>query len=46
VAPWAPGASMVMLGNMPALNDTSTLMCSYGGVISVLFPGQVQEQLS
>lgn len=45
VSPWAPGASTVMLGNMPALNDTSTLMCSYGGVISVRFPGQLQEQL-
>lgn len=44
-SPWAPGASTVMLGNMPALNDTSTLTCSYGGVISILFPGQLQEQL-
>jgi hypothetical protein len=45
VAPWAPGAATVMLGNMPALDDTSKLMCSYGGVISVMYAGQVTEQI-
>jgi hypothetical protein len=45
VAPWAPGAPTLMLGTMPALNDTSTLMCNWAGVISVVFPGQVLEQI-
>lgn len=40
-APWAPGAPTVMIGNMPALDSTSTLMCAYGGTISITFPGQV-----
>ena len=44
-APWVPGAPTVLLGNMPALDDTSKLMCTWGGVISVAFPGQVTEQI-
>ena len=44
-APWAPGALTVLLGNMPALDDTSKLMCTWAGVISVVYPGQVTEQI-
>jgi hypothetical protein len=39
-APWMPGAPTVMLGNMPALNSDSKLMCNWGGVIQVVVPGQ------
>jgi hypothetical protein len=39
-APWAPGSATVMIANMPALNNSSKLMCAYGGVIEVSFPGQ------
>jgi len=39
-APWAPGSSTVMIGNMPALSNSSTCMCTWGGVISITFPGQ------
>lgn len=39
-APWAPGAPTVLIANMPALNNTSKLMCAYGGVIQVVNPGQ------
>ena len=44
-APWVPGAPTVLLGNMPALDNTSTLMCTWGGVIQVVYPGQVTEQI-
>ena len=44
-APWAPGAPTVILSNMPALNDMSKLMCTWGGVISVTVPGQFTEQI-
>jgi len=44
-APWAPGAATVMLGNQPALDDTSKLMCNWAGVISVTFAGQATEQI-
>ena len=40
-APWAPGSPTVMIGNKPALNSTCKLMCSWGGVISVVSAGQI-----
>ena len=43
-SPWTVGAPTVLLGNMPALNDSSKLMCSWGGVIQIINPGQAQIQ--
>lgn len=34
-APWTPGCPTVMVCGKPCLNNSSKLMCSYGGVISV-----------
>lgn len=45
VAPWAPGSPMVMIANMPALNDTSKCMCTWAGVISIIFPGQITTDI-
>lgn len=39
-SPWAPGSPTVMLGGQPTLNNSSKLMCSFGGVISINFAGQ------
>ena len=39
-APWVPGAPTVMISNIPALNNTSKLMCIWGGVIQIVVPGQ------
>jgi hypothetical protein len=44
-APWVPGASTVMLDHQPALDETSTLNCAWGGVISIVSPGQVTHQI-
>ncbi len=44
-APWAPGAPTVLLANFPALNNTSKLMCTWGGIIEVVVPGQVTEMI-
>lgn len=41
VAPWAPGAPTALVGNMPALTSQSKLMCMWGGVIQITFPGQM-----
>jgi Domain of unknown function (DUF4280) len=41
VAPWVPGAPTVMLAEMPTLDDTSTLMCMWAGVISIVMPGEM-----
>jgi hypothetical protein len=40
-APWAPGSPTVLIANNPALNNTSTCMCMWGGVITITVPGQV-----
>jgi hypothetical protein len=39
-APWMPGAPTVMVGGMPSLQNSSKLMCQWGGVIQILAPGQ------
>lgn len=44
-APWIVGAPTVLLGNMPALNNTSKLMCMWGGMISIILPGQFTEMI-
>ncbi|OOG15149.1 DUF4280 domain-containing protein [Pseudomonas sp. C9] len=42
-SPWIPGgAPTVLLGNMPALDANSTLMCNWAGVIKIVMPGQMQ----
>ncbi len=44
-APWAPGCPTVLIASKPALNDSSKLMCNWGGVISVSNPGQMKHQI-
>lgn len=44
-APWAPGSPTVLVGNMPALNNTSKCMCNWGGVIQIVNPGQMTVQV-
>lgn len=39
-APWVPGSPTVLIGNMPALNNSCKLMCNWGGIIQVVVPGQ------
>lgn len=39
-APWMPGSPTVLIGNLPALNNSSKLICSWGGIISINIPGQ------
>lgn len=41
VAPWVPGSPTTLIGHMPALNNTSTCNCLWGGVITFTFAGQV-----
>jgi hypothetical protein len=44
-APWVVGAPTVLIGGMPALNNSSKLMCNWGGVIQITMPGQVTTQV-
>jgi len=39
-APWTPGSPTVLVGNQPALNNSSKLMCNWGGIIQITQPGQ------
>jgi hypothetical protein len=43
--PWVPGCPTVLVANMPALNDSSKLMCAYGGVIQIISPGQFKTMI-
>ena len=45
VAPWAPGSPTVLEGGIPVLNNTSQLMCTWGGVITITMPGQMTEMV-
>ncbi|MFB9127950.1 DUF4280 domain-containing protein [Paraburkholderia dipogonis] len=39
-APWVPGSPTVLIGGLPALQNSSKLMCSWGGVIQIVAPAQ------
>lgn len=38
VGPWKPGSATVLIAGKPALQNTSTLQCAYGGMITVAAP--------
>ncbi|HFQ80142.1 MAG TPA: DUF4280 domain-containing protein [Desulfobacterales bacterium] len=44
-SPWIPGSPTVLIANQPALSDTSTLMCAYGGVITIKSAGQASTEI-
>lgn len=46
VAPWLPGPLETINGGTPAVDQTCTLMCAWGGVIKVLSPGQFKVVVS
>ena len=39
-APWKPGSPTVQVGGRPALTNLSTCQCAYGGLITIMVPGQ------
>jgi hypothetical protein len=43
ISPWVPGATTVLLGYQPALDNTCTLNCMWGGVIQIVTSGQFTE---
>lgn len=44
-APWVPGAPTVLIGNMPALDNVSKCICSYGGMIEFANPGTTKTMI-
>ena len=45
MAPWIVGAPTVLIGMMPALNNSSKLMCTWGGIIEISMAGQMQTNV-
>lgn len=41
-APWSPGSPTVLVGGQPALNNSSQLLCAFGGCIGIKMAGQLQ----
>lgn len=39
-APWLTGSPTILIGNIPALNDSSKLICAWAGIIQISYPGQ------
>ena len=44
-APWVTCSPTMLIGNMPALNDTSKCVCVWAGVIEVTNPGQMTTDI-
>ncbi len=44
-APWTPGSPTVLVGGVPALNNSSMCTCAYGGVIQVTVSGTTTESI-
>lgn len=44
VSHWVPGSPTLLIGGKPALTSDSKLMCSWGGVIQITFPGTTNIQ--
>lgn len=44
--PWTPGSSIVTVRGQPALHNGCTLMCQWGGVITITNPGQMKVSVT
>jgi hypothetical protein len=43
MTPWKPGVPNVLIGNIPALDNTCICNCQWGGVVMVTNPGQATK---
>ncbi len=46
VAPWAPGSPTFLVGNLPAINQTCTCSCMWGGMVTPVVAGQFTELIA
>ena len=44
-APWTPGSPRVTIAGQPAVSDSCTLACQWGGQIQVEFAGQTDIEV-
>ncbi|MCL2399878.1 MAG: DUF4280 domain-containing protein [Defluviitaleaceae bacterium] len=45
-APWVPGCVTCLIGGEPALESSCTLLCNWGGIIEIIYPGQSKTIVS
>lgn len=45
MSPWVAGAPTVLLGNQPSLDNVSTCMCNWGGVVTIINPATVKTMI-
>ena len=45
MAPWMPGATTVLIANMPALDNVSKCLCTWGGAIAFTTAGTVKTMI-
>lgn len=45
VAPWIIGSPTILINNKPVLNNSSKLMCTWGGIIQITNPGTTTIQV-
>ena len=43
--PWTPGVLKILISQQPALDDSSTCACLWGGSISIVDAGQAKEKV-
>ncbi len=43
---WLPAQAKVLIGGKPCLTGDCSVMCMYGGKISILMPGQAQVNIN
>jgi Domain of unknown function (DUF4280) len=46
LTPWTPGAAHVTIGEVAALDESSQCNCAWGGVVTVMSPGQSSVSVS
>jgi hypothetical protein len=46
VAPWTPGSPTVMIAGQPALTNSSTCNCMWGGMITISMAGQMTTSVA
>ncbi|MDH6577867.1 DUF4280 domain-containing protein [Kitasatospora sp. MAP5-34] len=46
LAPWEPGSVSVLVGGVPALTNSSTCQCAWGGLIQIVAPGQTSTEVA
>lgn len=44
IEPWFPGVVNVLIGGMPALDETCQCLCAWGGLVKPIEPGQFKVE--